>query len=528
VNRKERTLVVALGMSFILVTAQIALAYFSGSLALKAEAWHVFADFFVGVATLIGLRIARREKDVYKTGISVVENVVAILIAFFILYVGFDIVRTIATEEPNLRNLGWVIAGAVLTIGLSWIIARYEMYVGRQTQSPSLMATARHDMLDVYAHIVVLVGLAGAALGFTNMDRLAALIVVFFVAHSSWDILNIAIMGLRRRRVLIALSEHAHEHQHEHEPSPGHSHLRGGQFHTLLPIAGIVLLVLYLLSGFYTVRWDERAAVRRFGRVIDEVRPGLHYRLPWPVDQVDRIPSSQVRRIETPGTLILTGDENLVTVRLGVHYIVRDATTYLFKQRDPEALVAGVAEAAMRRVAAEEAVDSILTRDKNAIEAKATALIQQMLDDYQAGVQLTDVQILESSPPSEVADAFRDVASAREDQNTYINEARAYENEQIALSRGEAATVREGATAYRGDKVNAALGEGINFLSRRHAYVESPEVTQQRLYLETVERVLAGIRKYLVDPSIELIETDLWFLQQGVLSPPAEAPSTGE
>jgi membrane protease subunit HflK len=523
-NRKERTLLVALGLSFILVTAQIALAYFSGSLALKAEAWHVFADFFVGVVTLIGMRIARREKDVHQTGISVVENVVAILIAFFILYVGFDIVRTIATEEPNLRNLGWVIAGSVLTIGLSWTIARYEMYVGHQTQSPSLMATARHDMLDVYAHIVVLLGLAGAALGFTNLDRLAALIVVFFVAHSSWDILNIAIMGLRKRRALIALSEQAHDGGAEH----GHAHARADNLHTLLPIAGVVLLLFYLLSGLYTVRWDEQAIVRRFGRVVAQVGPGLHYRFPWPVDRVDRIATPQVRRIETPSTLILTGDENLVIVRLGAHYVIRDAQDYLFNQRDPEAVVSGVAEAAIRRVAAEETVDSILTQNKDMIEEKAATLIQQMLDDYGSGLQLTDVQILESSPPSEVADAFRDVASAHEDKNTYINEARAYENQEVALARGQAVTIQEKARAYKSDKVNVAIGEAVQFLFRQYAYVESPQITQQRLYLETVERVLAGAQKYLVDSSVKLIETDLWFLEQGKLPRPTATPSTGE
>lgn len=523
-DRKERTLIVALGLSFILVCAQITLAYFSGSLALKAEAWHVFADFFVGIGTLIGLCIARREKDVHQTGISVVENVVAILIALFILYIGFDIVRTIATEEPNLRNLGWVIAGSVLTIGLSWIIARYEMYVGRQTQSTSLMATAHHDMLDVYAHIVVLIGLAGAALGFTNLDRLAALIVVFFVAHSSWDIMNIAITGLRRRRVLIALSEHAHEHEHNH----GHTRARTGNLHTLLPIAGVVLLVFYLLSGLYTVRWDERAIVRRFGRIVAKVGPGLHYRFPWPVDRVDRITAPQVQRIETPSTLILTGDENLVIVRLGVHYIVSDAQSYLFNQRDPEAVVSGVAEAAIRRVVAEETEDSILTQDKDIIEEKAAILIQQVLDDYRSGLQLTDVQILESNPPSEVADAFRDVASAHEDKNTYINEARAYENQEVALARGEATTVREQARAYKDAKVNLAIGEAVQFLFRQYAYAESPQITQQRLYLETVERVLAGAQKYLVDSSVELTETDLWFLEQGKLPRPVETPSTGE
>jgi len=178
VDRKERTLIVALGLSLVLVIGQGLLAYFSGSLALRAEAWHVAADFFLGLITLAGMRLARHEKGVDRTGISVIESVIAILIGLFVLYVGFDIVRKVATEQPDVRNLGYVIAGSVLTIGLAWIIARYEMYVGRQTGSPGLIASAHHDMLDVYAHVVVLCGLVGVALGFTNLDRVAALLVV--------------------------------------------------------------------------------------------------------------------------------------------------------------------------------------------------------------------------------------------------------------------------------------------------------------------------------------------------------------
>ncbi len=505
-DRKERTLVVALGLSLVLVIIQVLLARASGSLALRAEAWHVVADLLVGIATFAGMRLARREKDVAKTGISVVENVVAILIALFILYVGFDIVRTVATEQPELRNLGWVIAGSLFTIGLAWVIARYEMYVGRQTESSSLIATAYHDMLDVYAHVVVLVGLVGAALGFTNLDRLAALLIVLFVAHSSYSILHMAVQGLRRRRMLL------------NGTTPGQPR----RFRVMLLIAALIVVAFYALSGFYTVYLGERAVVRRFGRVAAEVGPGLHYHLPWPVDRLDRVDVSSLRRIETPGTLILTGDENLVLVRLGVHYAVQDAQAYLFSQRDPETVVASTSEAAIRRVVAESSVDSILTDERDVIEARAEALIQATLDGYHAGLKIVDVQVLESSPPAAVADAFRDVASAREDKNTYINEARAYENQEVALARGHAFETREKANAYRVEKVNGAVGDAIRFLFRRYAYVESPIITRQRLYLEAAERVLAGVQKYLVDPEIELTETDLWFTEQGTFPPPAE------
>lgn len=505
-DRKERTLLVALGLSSIRVVGQGLLAFFSGSLALKAEAWHVVADFVLGLVTLASMRLARREKDVAKTGVSVVESLAAILIGLCVLYVGFDIVRTVATEQPNLRNLGYVIAGSVLTIGLAWVIARYEIYVGRQTQSPSLIASAHHDMLDVYAHVVVLFGLIGAALGFTNLDRVAALFVVFFVAHSSYDILSIAILNLRKRRSILELQEHG-QAQGQY---PARAKRR---VMALLPVAGGIVTAFYLLSGFYTVRLGEEAVVRRFGRVIDTAGPGLHYCLPWPIDRIDRVYVSQLRRVETPATLVLTGDENLVMVRLGVHYVVKDSQAYLFNQSDAEGILSRVAEAAIRRVSAEEPVDAVLTEEKDLIEEQSAVLIQATLDTYNSGLQVVDVQLLESNPPQEVADAFRDVASAREDMNTYINEAQAYENAQVALARGKSSEVLETARVYWIEKASAAVGESVRFLFRRNAYLESAAVTRQRLYLEAMEEILAGAQKYVIDPSVELAETDLWFTE---------------
>jgi membrane protease subunit HflK len=314
--------------------------------------------------------------------------------------------------------------------------------------------------------------------------------------------------------------------QHAPPNGPDQVHAPGPPYRlrTLLSTAGVIVLAFYLLSGLYTVRWGDKAVVRRFGRVVAELGPGLHYRLPWPVDQVDHVSVSQLRRIETPGTLVLTGDENLVIVRLGVHYTIEDVTAYLFNQRDPETMILSAAEAAIRRVVAEESVDAILTAEKDLIEDKVARLIQATLSSYNSGFHVMDVQMLESNPPPAVADAFRDVASAREDKNTYINEARAYENQEVALARGDGFKTIESAKAYQIKKVNNTIGEAVRFLFRRYAYLESPGITQQRLYLEAVEKVLTNVQKYLVDPSIELIETDLWFTEQGFLPPPSETP----
>jgi modulator of FtsH protease HflK len=177
---------------------------------------------------------------------------------------------------------------------------------------------------------------------------------------------------------------------------------------------------------------------------------------------------------------------------------------------DPEALVREASDAALRQVVAQERVDALLTVDKAAIQQRAVQLAQLTLDDYNAGLIVVGLQLLESNPPPEIADAFRDVASASEDRNTFINEALAYQNEVLPLARGDAVTTREAANSYRAEKVAQATGEATRFASRQGAYAKAPDVTRIRLYLEAVEKVLPGARKFVLDSAIRLETTDLW------------------
>jgi membrane protease subunit HflK len=265
--------------------------------------------------------------------------------------------------------------------------------------------------------------------------------------------------------------------------------------------------------------------VRRFGQIIaTQVPPGLHYRLPWPVDQASMVDVATVRRTETPSTLALTGDESLINVQVAVHYRITDPAAYLFTLSDPEAAITDAAQAAIRQIAAQETVDALLTTDKALIQNEAAVLTQSALDNYGAGLQVLNVQLLQSSPPEAVADAFRDVASAREDKNTFINEALAYQNETIPVARGEAEKAVQAAKAYQASKVAASTGEANRFASRLAAYQDGPEVTRTRLYLEAVEQVLPGLKKFLVDPAIQLTGTDLWFTNEAGPQPFVPGP----
>lgn len=505
-NRKERTMALAIGVNLFVILLKFVLARFSGSMAMSASAWHSFADIFVGLFVLAGLFAARAEESSkQRTGrLSLIENGIALVVAGFIVVMGINVFRQVAGHPTHeLMNLGPVTVISLLTIASAFIVSRLLLYVGRQEDSPSLIASGYHAQMELWASVVVVLGLAGSALGLKSLDRAAAVLVVIFVAFAGYDIGTSALNALRARGLL--------QIHHVHRSKP--------VWRAFLPTALTVLALLYVRSGFYVVQPGEQAVLRRFGQVLSgEMGPGLHYRLPWPVDRVDIISVTAIRRAETDRALMLTGDENLINVRLGVHYQVDDPVTYLFRVTEADSLVASAAEAAVRQVIAEEAVDKVLTIDKAEIQQRAATIAQVTLDTYETGLRIVDVQLLESSPPEEVADAFRDVASAREDKETLVNEALAYQNEAIPTARGDAATTINAARAYAAEKLNLARGEAARFAAQQTAHAGRPEITHIRLYLEAIERVLPGVQKFVLDPSIALQTTDLWFSQGASLS----------
>ena len=199
---------------------------------------------------------------------------------------------------------------------------------------------------------------------------------------------------------------------------------------------------------------------------------------------------------------MLTGDENIVNVQFSVQYKIGDPVKYLFNVSAPTALVRNAAEAAMREVIGNSQIDSAITDGKLKIQSEATQLLQEILDRYGAGIQVIAVQLQDVHPPQEVIDAFKDVASAREDKSRIINEAEAYRNEILPKARGQAAAMRNQAEAYTATRVQTAQGEAARFDALRQEYEKAPKVTKQRLYYETAEDILARSgEKVLMDGS---------------------------
>lgn len=277
---------------------------------------------------------------------------------------------------------------------------------------------------------------------------------------------------------------------------------------------------IWLLTGIYIVNPDEEGVVLRFGRYNRTVEPGPHYALPTPLESVYKPQVTQVLRSEVgfrsvgqattfqqgqvrtvpEEASMLTGDENIVNVQFSVQYKIKDPVEYLFNVSGPTALVRTAAEAAMREVIGNSEIDSAITDGKLKIQNDATQLLQQILDRYGAGIQVIAVQLQDVHPPKEVIDAFKDVASAREDKSRIINQAEAYRNELLPRARGQAAALRNQAEAYSATRVRTAEGEAARFDALREQYDKAPKVTRQRLYYETMEDILAGSgEKVLLD-----------------------------
>jgi membrane protease subunit HflK len=276
-------------------------------------------------------------------------------------------------------------------------------------------------------------------------------------------------------------------------------------------LASLVLLA-YISTGFYTIRWNERGIQKRFGQQIGgEILPGLHYRFPWPIDSVDRVKVDDIRKLETGAFTMLTGDENLIKVNVAAHYQIKDASDYLFNLEDPEKLVRDATRSALRKVMGEMGIDSILTTAKSQVLERTGVLTQSTLDDWDSGIYLLGVQLLQADPPTEVMEAFRDVASAREDRETYINEAYGYRNSILPEAKGEAAKIVMEAEGLRAERVNYAQGEASRFILQHQEHKKAKDVTETRLYIETMEKALPPVEKILINPEVKQGVMDLWF-----------------
>ncbi|MEZ5670902.1 MAG: FtsH protease activity modulator HflK [Thiotrichaceae bacterium] len=267
---------------------------------------------------------------------------------------------------------------------------------------------------------------------------------------------------------------------------------------TVLIVMGMVLVVVWLSFGFYIIQPAEQGVVTRFGKFLRTDGDGLHWHIPYPVEQVQKVNVEQVRAVPHKA-LMLTQDENIVEIELVAQYRVKDAKSYLFNVVDPDRTLLQATESALRSIVGTSKMDDVLTLERDRVAADTKLLTQQILDSYQTGLIVSGVNMQNAQPPNEVQKAFEDVIKAREDEERLKNKAQAYKNEIVQRAGGEADKLRQESQAYKSQVVAHAEGETQRFLSILSEYNKSPEVTRRRLYLDTMEAVLTNTSKIVMD-----------------------------
>jgi membrane protease subunit HflK len=277
-------------------------------------------------------------------------------------------------------------------------------------------------------------------------------------------------------------------------------------------IVGIILAG-WILSGIYIVDEGTRGVVTRFGEFQQTALPGPHWHLPYPIESVETVDVSSRRRV-TVGyqaispqqtrpvlseALMLTEDENIVNVQLAVQYQVSDAPAFIFEFVDPQQTLKELTESALREVVGKREMDYVLTEGRAEVAQSTRDLINDTLDYYKPGIEVLEVVIQDVQPPEQVQSAFEDAIRAREDRERLINQAQAYRNEVIPRAEGAAARLREEAGGYQARIVQRAEGDASRFTQQLNEYSKAPEVTRDRLYLDTMERVLGRSGKVLID-----------------------------
>ncbi len=522
--RKRNALVVVLGANLFLIALKFFLAAVSGSVSIAASGWMSVENFFLTTVVLFGLLVSVRDQR-FSRRMSLFENIMALVISGAVLYIAGEMFVMMFVKMAHgaaaaagghsagmhsgmapaggVKYVPIVTIAAALGAGICYFISQYEIYVGRACGSASVEAAGRHCRVHVYMEVTVIIGLIGAWIGLDQLALLTSAFVLAYVIYTGVSIFWKGYRGIVSGSAAGSASCHTEHHFN--------FRLAGGVV--------AALVGLYAATGIYAVRWNETGVVRRFGTQTALKTPGLHYHLPWPVERAQKVRMDEVRVAKTKPLLLVAGDENIVKVQLGVHYSVKDAADYVFNVGAPDKLVLANVEAAVRKVVGgmsiigeEEGGSYLLTTGKSEVEEAAAADTQALLDRDRSGVRVVSVQVLALEAPDEVADAFRDIASAMEERQTYIYEAEEYSNQTVTEASGKAQAMVRLAEGYRASKVNNARGEAGAYLQKLSRYQQARAITNIRLYLETMEKILPGVKKVFVDKRIKKETTDLWLM----------------
>jgi len=544
-DKPEKTALVAIVVNLILTVIKFILAVFTNSLALLAEAFHSFADIGSSLAVFLALKTERAGSENSNSLLRRIlgknpQRKVAIFIGVFLVCVAISIFRK--AFQPEGLAVSYPVPAALTMLALallSFLLSRLELTVGEKTGSTALIADGIHARVDMFGSLLVAIALLGESLSL-RLDRLAAGIISLFILLQAINVFATVIRDYVKKEKqenyfypqwLLTFSRDSYPRLKQKiyarlakwfRISPDSSDLDRRVGRILTGIFMLIVLTAYFLSGFFTVSAYQTAIVERFGLPLQKEKallPGLHYRLPWPIDKVRKVDSMRARRMvigseiapESKAMLwtnihyvrefnVLSGENIFMDVGMILHYRIVDQYLYLYAAKSPERILSELSYAVLLKTTAKRAFFKLVTTERDSVETLLLEQIAKELKPYDVGLELISVNLRDLHPPTNVAPDFEEVVSATVDYETYINEAHGYANDLIPRARGQAEVMLQEARARKKTLKLRGKGESRHFLKILSEYKKAPRLTRRRLFLEAMDNVLAGREKYLLPP----------------------------
>ncbi len=608
-DRRIRTSFFGIAADITLIAIKGLLAAFTGSQALLADAYHSTTDLFVSITVLFGIIMRRRRERKSENASTAeapsaetrtqsakesenpeesgadedarpdapgywIEALVAYFVSLIILYVPYRILSDVQAQDAIFIQNAWMaVVGVLVSIAIAYFISRYKIMVGSETDSPGLMADGYHSRMDMFSSVAVLFSVIGQMMG-VKLDQVVAVIIAVMIAITGLELFITSIVSFVQRSHLkktplsqwvTLISDRAIGWMSRR--LTGRSIDAGEALRWLTSMAWLtpksatgifgILLLSYLATGMTVVEPNETGVHLRFGKIIDpKLEPGFHYRLPWPIDNIQKVEADRVHRVEVgfrtssdvAGSItsllwearhvkegyrklsqesnVLTGDETLLDISLVIHYRPLDAVQHLLKVNQVDEVIRGVTESIIREVVATEIAHDLLTlhriRTLNLIRDR----LQEETEKLELSVAILAVHCHDIHPPLDVVSDYRDVFSAREDRAKLLNKAKSYRNSELPKARAESAAKLSDAEAFEKEKKIRAEGDAQNFLLLSDAYRRHRDVTGYRMYLETIELGLTGRMKIVADPDVNKGGYRMWMFSPGKTPFSSEATTT--
>ena len=541
---KEKTALISTILNVVLTVLKFTAFFFTGSLAILAEAWHSFSDITTSVLVFISIREKRipateaiENEDESKP--VPLEYQISFLIGLLMLCVSVILIwRTMAGRMPVIENS--LFSGIIFIIFAvaSYIVYRFETSVGQKENSVGLIADGMHSRADMVNSLLIGFSLIIYRMG-VNIDTLVAFIIALLILSFSIETMVNAVMAYKRQEaeyvfryktttIVLALFEkrtwtvvlrYLEEKLGPRIPSPA---LLKKVLQCFCVVVILVLGSICVSKCVYTIGPSQEGIIERFGKPVNygsAVQPGIHFKFPWPVDKIVKVDSKTIQMKSVGNitdknsfallwtkkhgteTAFISGDNNFFYPYLVIHYKIKDVFKYTYNHIDPKAVLDSIASRVISNIFSKMGFYEIVTSYRNQFEPDVMQIVQAKLDSLNSGLEVININMKDVHPPIFISSSFEEVIAAYQKKEEMINRALGYKNESMPRARGTKAKLLKQAQSYVIDKTKRADGEALRFIMQLEEYQKSQDIIAKKMYFDFIKESLSQNRKIIVDPS---------------------------